>query len=97
MNAPPQKERRPARSADHQNDNLNTQQLADQDLLGNIRRRLISGQSGADAYEVFTLHVHYEVQTADQKWTFTEKWEAILQQNRLSIEFAAKEGAHHDS
>jgi hypothetical protein len=89
---------RGAHSPSHgNNENSDTQLLPDQDLLGNIRRRLINAQSGADAFEVFTLSVHYEVRTADQQWIFAERWQAILQQNRLSIELAAKEGAHRDS
>jgi hypothetical protein len=99
MNAPPTKERDRlgGKSEAAQNQILNQPTLCDPALLGNIRRRLINAQSAADAFEVFTLSVHYEVRTADQQWIFAERWQAILQQNRLSIELAAKEGAHHDS
>lgn len=76
---------------------LNTQQLADQDILGNIRRRLFNAQSGAGAWEVFTLSVHYEVQTADQKWIFAEKWQAVIQQVKIANALAAKEDANHAS
>lgn len=74
-----------------QNQNLNTEQLADLGLTGNIRRRLIHAQSGADAWEVFTLSVHYEVHTSDQQWIFAEKWEAILQQVKIAQSLGAKE------
>jgi hypothetical protein len=96
--SPPGRAEASGSNAGHcENQILNQPTLSDPALLGDIRRRLINAQSGADAFEVFTLSVHYEVRTADQQWIFTEKWEAILQQVKLANALAAKEGESHAS
>jgi len=82
MNAPPQKERRPARSADHQNES-NTQLLPDSAILGNSRR-LIRVEGGAPLYEVFVISSYFELVTDCETERFNTLWEGIIGQIRLA-------------
>jgi hypothetical protein len=63
-------------------ENSDTAQLPDSGLFGNIRE-IIRSEPGCEVHRVFTLTCHFEVRTADQRWCYSELWEAICQQIRI--------------